>query len=109
MVRTIDRGRLDRGNVERELERLAKAERAALEAECQRLRDALASRPAPEASVPEFQQLPPAVASALAKAWAGQPSDVQRQMRAKAGAMLAQGETEATVAAAILQGEPVEL
>lgn len=84
-------------------------QRLAADHECQRLRDLLASRPAAEASVPEFQQLPPAVASALAQVSAGLPGDVQRQMRAKAAAMLVQGETEATVAAAILQGETVEL
>lgn len=83
-------------------------QRLAIDAECQRLRDALAARPAPEAQVPEFQALPPAVAAALAQ-HAGLPADVQRGMRAKAAAMLAQGETEATVAAAILQGEPVPL
>lgn len=83
-------------------------QRLAIEAECQRLRDALASRPT-ATPAPDFHEMPPEVAAALAKVGAGLPKDVQRGMRIKAQEHLDAGDDPADVAALVLMGTPVEL
>lgn len=72
---------------------------------------ALASPPPAPAplTAPTFQSLPPTVAAAIAQATAHAPKDVARAVYLKAGAMLAKGDDEADVAAAVLRGERVDI
>lgn len=58
-------------------------------------------------TAPTFQSLPPKVAAAIAQVTAHAPKDIARAVYLKAGALLAEGADEATVAAAVLKGESV--